>query len=223
MGSGGISGISKNAAKPYASGGIIDEFIYGVGASGKTYTFGEDEPEIIVPLSKFTNASTILNKNVNSAINNAFFAGSSDTRAESSDVTNYYDIKNEANTDNSNISIINYAKSLLAFVGQQASISKVVQTTDKLVQQMNTYFGKSERVSETSRFDKIITNNNSTRETNQETARSITSFPTKDLHIHLEIDGREIARATVNDIDEMLTDKGKQVLRGKMQTPLRFS
>jgi lambda family phage tail tape measure protein len=45
------------AAKPYASGGIIEEHIIGMGKSGKRYEFGEQGPEMVTPLGSSSQSS----------------------------------------------------------------------------------------------------------------------------------------------------------------------
>ena len=45
-----IPGVGTGAYKGYATGGIIDEPIFGVGASGRHYRFGESGAEAVVPL-----------------------------------------------------------------------------------------------------------------------------------------------------------------------------
>ena len=42
-------GAKKAGAKKQAAGGIIPEPVFGIGASGQTYTFGENGPETVVP------------------------------------------------------------------------------------------------------------------------------------------------------------------------------
>lgn len=56
----GLTGDAAKRAKAagFAEGGMINEMVYGVGVSGKTYTFGEKGKEMVIPMSKFTGSGT---------------------------------------------------------------------------------------------------------------------------------------------------------------------
>jgi hypothetical protein len=53
-----------NSGRRYASGGIINEQIWGVGKSGQTYQFGEKGSELVTPMDK-VGGSVVANINVN--------------------------------------------------------------------------------------------------------------------------------------------------------------